>query len=74
MISAVKLLPPVFLTPCQKHHVLFFSPVLNRLVLPFAVQTSLFPDSAKNESVGSVCNTHTKVRNPELIINIQAEI
>jgi hypothetical protein len=72
MISAVKLLPPVSLTAIQKHYALFFSPVLNRLIVPFAVQTSLFPEIAKNESVGSVCNTHTKVRNPELKDDIKA--
>ena len=57
----------VSLSPQKKHHVLFFSPVLNRLVVPFSVQTSLFDSNGFSsnlaESAGSVCNTRTKPLN-----------
>lgn len=49
IFSARKSMP--FLSASRRHHILFYSPALGRLVVPFAVQTDLFIVLEKMEGV-----------------------
>jgi hypothetical protein len=67
----------VSLSPSKKHHILFYSPVLDRLVVPYVVQIDLFDSNGfqqeKVSSVRSASNTHTKPWNPTVNTSIRGK-